>query len=220
MTPCLRIVPAALLLLCTLTACGGGSVLKQPDPVKHLYVLQVSRPMHICETGDNGVLKIRRVRVAPSFMSRELVYRTGPESYETDYYNQFLVQPQDMLTESLLTWFAGSRIFSHVVPGTSAMRQDYVLEASVTRLHGDFSEPERATAVLELQVFLLQDQLADYKVLFGKDYVQTIALEERSAKGLVQGLQQALQAVLEEAEADVQRAVLEAEKAGAGLSSR
>lgn len=193
----------ALALLCGCAGSGGGSLFSQPDPDKRYFALQAERPMMACTTGENSALKVRRTRVAPTYSSRELIYRTGEDAYISDYYNLFLVSPQDMLTEAVLEWFSGSGLFSQVLPATSALRPDYVLESSATRLYGDFSQAGKPKTVLEIQFFLLQDDDAQLKVIFCKDYVEETPLADRSPAGLVAGYQKALHAILGRLEADM-----------------
>lgn len=196
----------ALLLMLALPGClgdGGGSLLTQPDPVKQYYALQTKREALACSTDERRVLKVRRANIAPTYASRELVYRTGPNMYKTDYYNVFLVSPQDMISEAVLEWFAGSGMFTHVVPNSSALRPNYVLESSANRILGDFSAPGESKAVLEMQFFLLQDVLAQYKVVFCREYREEIALSDRTPENLVAGLEKALQSILEQLEKEM-----------------
>lgn len=195
-----------LLLLPILWGCaggGGGSLFSQPDPDKHYYALQTKRAALACGPQQGKVLKIRRANIAPTYESRELIYRTGENEYKTDYYNIFIVPPRDMLTEAVTEWFSGSGLFAHVVPNNSALKPGYILESTTTRLYGDFSAPGQPKAVLEMQFFLLQDVLAEYKVVFCKEYDQEITLEKQSPESLVAGLEQGLQAILTQLEADV-----------------
>lgn len=195
-----------LLLLPLVWSCaggGGGSLFSQPDPNKHFYALQTKRAALACGPQKGDVLKIRRANIAPVYESRELTYRTGENEYKTDYYNVFLVSPRDMITEAVTEWFSGSGLFAHVVPNNSAIKPNYVLESTTTLLYGDFRAPGEPKAVLEMQFFLLQDVLADYKVIFCKQYDQEIPLKKQSPESLVAGLEQGLQAILTQLEADV-----------------
>ncbi len=186
---------------------GGGSLFSQPDPNKHYYALQSKRTPLADKLQGKNVLKIRRVNIAPTYESRELTYRTGENKYMTDYYNVFIVPPRDMLTEAVTEWFSGSGLFSHVVPNSSALKPDYVLECTTTRLYGDFSTPGQPKAILEMQFFVLQDKLAQYKVVFVKEYDQEITLEQKTPESLVAGLEQGLQKILTQLEADMARAL-------------
>jgi len=199
-----------LLSLAVLSGCmgsGGGSLFSQPDPAKRFYALQTERTAMACAAGKRNVLKIRRSNIASVYSSRELVYRTGPNEYKSDYYHVFLVSPQDMITESILEWFSGSGMFTQVVPGTSALRPDYVLESSVPRLYGDFSGSGPAKAVVEIQFFLLEDELAEFKVVFCNDYTEEVPLADRTPPALVAGMEQGLQTILERLERDMGQAL-------------
>lgn len=197
----------AFLACLALTGCGGGKLLEQPDPVKQYFVLKAERPDGACGDRPAGVLSVRRMNVAPSYASRELVYRVGDESYTRDYYNLFLVQPKDQLSEVLVGWISGSGLFSHVAPATSSLRPDYVLESSIFKLYGDFSVPGRAKAVLAAQFFLLKDDVGQYNVLFCNDYAEEVEFGERSPEGLVKALNKALTNMLVRLETDMAKAL-------------
>ena len=201
------IILACLALSLAGCAGGGSSLFKQPDPVKQYFVLQIQRPIRSCPNDSFGVLKISRLHISPTYSTRELVYRVGAETYATDYYNIFLVQPQDMISEVLLEWFAGSGLFSHVTPLNSPVQPNYLLDSSVTQLYGDYSKPGESRAVLEMQFFLLRDVMAKYQVAFCKDYAASVALQDRKAETLVAGLQKALLSILEQLENDIAAAL-------------
>lgn len=197
-----RILLLSVVLL-LLAGCSGGSILKQPDPVKRYFSLQSERDTMVCSASAGEVLKIRRIAVAPTFAAREFTYRIGSEEYDSDYYNLFLVQPQDMLTQGIYEWFSSSGLFSHVVPASSAMRPNYILESNVTRLYGDYSAPGQSKAVIEIQFFLLKDEMARYKVAFCKDYQKETPLNDRSAPALAAAFQQSFKDILTELEQDI-----------------
>lgn len=197
----------ALLACLVFAGCGGGKLLEQPDPVKQYFVLKAERSNGAYGDRPAGLLSIRRMNVAPSYASRELVYRVGDENYTRDYYNLFLVQPKDQLSEVLVGWMSGSGLFSHVAPATSSLRPDYVLESSIVRLYGDFSVPGRAKAVLAAQFFLLKDDMGQYNVLFCNDYTEEVEFGERSPEGLVKALNQALSSMLTRLERDMAAAL-------------
>ncbi len=197
----------AFLVCLALAGCGGGKLFEQPDPVKQYFVLKAERPDGACGDRPAGVLSVRRMNVAPSYASRELVYRVGDESYTRDYYNLFLVQPKDQLSEILVGWISGSGLFSHVAPATSSLRPDYVLESSIFKLYGDFSVPGQAKAVLAAQFFLLKDDVGQYNVLFCNDYEEEVEFGERSPEGLVKALNKALTNMLVRLETDMAKAL-------------
>ncbi len=210
MTSRLTLVALAGVLMLSMLGCssgGGGGLLEQPDPVKRYYVLAAQRQGGSCGTSDKGVLSVRRTNVAPSYASRELVYRVGPEAYTKDYYNLLLVQPNDQLTETLTSWLTASGLFRHVTPAQSALRPDYILESSILKLYGDFSAQGSAKAVLEAQFFLLKDDMAQYNVLFCHDYSEEVTFGDRSPEGLIKAMNQGLSAIFQRLEADMAEAL-------------
>src|SRR5215831_14118143 len=139
-----------LLFRCTLAATLGcalaGCSLSRPSPIKDTYLLQASLPKQPVATPHPAVLKVGTIAVAAPFRGKGLVYREGDLKYETDFYNEFLVSPSVMLTESASAWLAAAHLFQDVLPASANADGDYVLEGFVSELYGDFREGARPVA--------------------------------------------------------------------------
>jgi hypothetical protein len=102
-----------------------------------------------------GRLDIRRLGVAPAFSGRNLVYRMSEAAYETDFYNLFLVNPGEMVTQQVRDWVDRANLFAALTVPGSRLESDYTLEGQVVELYGDF-EQGRGAAVITLQLFLVR----------------------------------------------------------------
>jgi cholesterol transport system auxiliary component len=179
-----------------------GSALKRPPVEKRYYDLEVRRSGTQAPRAGAPLLGVRRVQVSPRYEGRELVYRTGPADFASDYYNLFFVSPAQMLTQDLRQWLDRSGLFARVVDAGSLARPDLTLEANVAVFCGDYAE-KPGKAVVEMQFLLLDEHSPDMAMLFSRDYRRETALAGSEPKDLVAGLRQAVSAIYADLEKDL-----------------
>ncbi len=182
---------------------GCAATLEKTYPDKQYYVLDISRPVQE-PTADNGiVLSVRRFRISPRYENKELVYRTGTLSYESDFYNAFFIPPGAMITEEVRQWLAGAGLFQYVIDSASPVVPTHILEGNVLSLYGDYSNNASPKAVMAIQVFLMENISARSEILFQKTYRQEIPLPENTTAALINGWNEALRQILTALEADL-----------------
>jgi cholesterol transport system auxiliary component len=198
-----------LLLTLTLTLlclCSCAGMFRQDHPERQNYALEVVRAFPpLKEPAFAGKLDIRRLGAAPAFSGRNLVYRMSEATYETDFYNLFLVNPGEMVTQQVRDWVHRANLFTALTVPGSRLESDFTLEGQVVELYGDF-EQGRGAAVITLQLFLVRNGGTGGAVILHQGrYEARRALEERSPVGLVRGYNQALAAILLDLERDLLR---------------
>ncbi len=207
-----RGMPAArffTLLLCALLLCplflAGCSLPHLPAPEKRYYALNAKRPETLAPASPKSVLKVRSFDISPGFQARELVYRLGEHEFESDYYNLFFTPPGPAVTQQIRQWLRASGVFSNVMEEGSIVTADFALEGSVTSLYGDFRNKSAPKAVLEVQVFLLENRIESYPVLFQKTYRREtpFAFSGTDSTELAGALNQGLADILTELETDL-----------------
>lgn len=184
-----------LALSLILTGC-----LSKPALVTRKFALQTPAMTGSVAGKGTGTLLVSPVEVSPSFASQPLVYRIGPNEYETDPYAGFLVPPADSLTSPIRACLANSGLFSNVVGPDSLLKPDKVLQVQVTELYGDFRDARQPTAVLALRVVF-----ANYggDVLLQKEYSRHLTIPKNTAAALVAGWNQALGEIMGELATDL-----------------
>ncbi|MFP4316440.1 MAG: ABC-type transport auxiliary lipoprotein family protein [Desulfovibrionales bacterium] len=186
------------LMAMTLVFSGCTSMLQQERPQRQFFALEVTRPGDpLPDPQFKGTLNVRNFTVSPAFNRRNLVYRMGEAAYESDYYNLFLVDPGELVTQETTEWLRDANLFSAVIMPGSGLEYAYSLEGNLIELYGDFAEGKGA-AVVRIQFFLLRGQNGRSGVLLQKRYNHRVPLAERSPEALVQGYNQALAAILSE----------------------
>ena len=184
---------SAFILLALASGCVG---IEKSYPDKRYFVLEVNRNVNRSNPPGNGVLQIANIRVSPRYEDKGFIYRTSGSSYESDFYNQFLVSPAALLGEELRKGLAQSQIFRHVINASSQLEPTHVLEGVVNALYGDFRDPGTPKAVLEMEFFLRKESASKAKIVAAKRYAKSVAVNERSPEALVKGWNEALEAIL------------------------
>jgi cholesterol transport system auxiliary component len=194
----------ALLLLVFLSGCVS---LEKSYPDRRYFALELAPGKTPNSTSDR-ILSVASLRISPRYADRSFVYRTSTAAYEADFYNQFLTAPDSMIAEELRKGLAASELFKYVVGPANPLQPNYVLEGSINALYGDFRDPNRPVAVLEIEVFLYNQDPAAAGVSLQKRYEKSVPLSEKSPEALVKGWDQALADVVAALVADLKAANL------------
>ncbi|MDR2725625.1 MAG: PqiC family protein [Candidatus Adiutrix sp.] len=200
-----KLSPIVFLALSLMLSCLG-----QPHPVKNRFLLAVSEeapPAAAVNAAGRSTLLLGAVTAAPACDGRALVYRLGPDRYESDFYNEFLAPPTRLLAEVLADRLtrASQRLRVAVGPGLAVA--DFGLEAHIQELYGDFSQtPPRA--VLTLRFTLNDLRPAAAKVISDRLYpCRRPWPEGTGAAGLVAAYGLCLNDILESLARDIDLAI-------------
>ena len=136
-------------------------------------------------------LKMGSVSVTPPFDGRSLVYRTGDQRYEKDFYNVYTTIPAEMIGNAERQWMNKANIFSATVGQSNSLFPYYYLQATVEEFYGDYrNQPE---AVVSVEFFLSATSAGKVNPLIGANrYTKRVALKDNTPEALVLGQQEAL----------------------------
>ncbi|MHC4572007.1 MAG: ABC-type transport auxiliary lipoprotein family protein [Planctomycetota bacterium] len=169
---------------------------------KRNFVLEVSRDYPRQEVSKDVVLDVQSFNVDTAFSDRGLVYRKNQSEYEQDFYNQFLIRPEDMVTEKTRSWLSESGLFKWVLEPGSYVEASHMLEGNIVTLYGDFRDKSSPQATMKIRFFLVK--LSDKSVVFAKTYEATSESNERTAESLVGAFDNCLANILSDLEEDLQ----------------
>ncbi|WP_081650481.1 ABC-type transport auxiliary lipoprotein family protein [Paucidesulfovibrio longus] len=190
---------AVLALGLALSGCAG---LKRPAVEKRHFDLRPERGERVAAPQGAPNLRLRRVQVSPLCSGREMVFRSGPGAFASDYYNTWFVPPADMLSQGLRQWLDGSGLFAHVLDGASLAGASLALEGTANALYGDFSGDAPA-AVAEMQFLLLNEATGHNEIVFSGSYEERVPLTSEAPAELAAGLRQGVAAIFARLESDL-----------------
>ena len=165
------------------------------------FVLEVSRDRPQQEISKDVVLDVQSFNVDTAFSNRSLVYRKNQSEYETDFYNQFLIEPEDMITEKTRSWLSESGLFELVLEPGGYIDASHVLEGNIITLYGDFRDKSSPKATMKIRFFLIK--LSGKSVVFAKTYETTSESNKRTAESLVEAFDNCLTNILSDLEEDL-----------------
>ena len=193
-----------IVLLCSLTAasailsgCGSRTALNQRN-----FLLEVPRDLPQHETGKDVILDVAPFSIDAAFSTKSFVYRKSQSQYETDFYNQFLISPEEMITEKTRRWLSESGLFKLVLEPGSFAQATHLLEGNILALYGDFSNKSQPKATMAICFFLVK--LSDKSVVFIKTYRAVSDVQTPTAEALTAAFDTCLATILSDLEKDLE----------------
>ncbi len=195
-------VRVALLLAGLCAGCAGGR-----SYTKHQFVLAAARPAQPARPPHDVALTVRDFTIEPVYEGRGLVYRKGESEYESDFYNEFLIAPQILVSSQTRAWLSRSGVFGTVLEPGSLVGPTHILEGSVLVLYGDFRGGKLPQAVMEIRIFLIAGTQARPEVVFTRDYQVSHPAQAPTADALVTAFDRCLEQILSALEQDLEKAL-------------
>ena len=184
-----------LVLACAVVALAACSIGK-PIPQPTTYV--VDPPMSAAAkpvARRPETLRLGNVRVA-AYAGYALVYRLDEVQYTSDPYHAFISEPGAMLGNRMAAWLDREGPFKTVTQPGSITPAQYVLDATVTELYGDFRKGRRPAAVMTVQFVLIDEAGASPKVIQERTIASRVELPQASPDALVRGYGKTLAEIL------------------------
>jgi cholesterol transport system auxiliary component len=173
---------------------SGCVSIERSYPDKRYFLLEISSKATPQDPADSGILQISSAHVSPRYADRNFVYRRSDTRFESDFYNQFLISPGELVTEELRRELSKAGIFKFVVGSANFLAPTHTMETIVNTLYGDFRQLEAPKAVIEIEFFLTQEA-SPSGIVFHKLYQRIVPVQERNPEALVKGWNQGFEAI-------------------------
>ncbi|RKY06624.1 MAG: hypothetical protein DRP56_07075 [Planctomycetota bacterium] len=198
----LMVIGLLMVLLCT--GCAQRKAV-----VKDTFLLDAQRGGESIQAASEMILAVGPFSIAPAFGGKGLVYRTGDNQYESDFYNEYFVSPAAMMTEQTRNWLAGSGVFAQVLSPVSSVEPTGILEGHIKQIVADVRDKANPQAVLEITFFLLGQHKRERTIRFQKTYSAAHLLESKTAPACIAALNQCLTDILQDLEKDLNKSTAE-----------
>ena len=179
------------------------------DGRRYSYLLDVDRQGARLSLGSGKTVTVHGFAVSPRFKDKALVYRTDQLRYESDYYNEFLTWPGELITEQVREWLERTGLFGHVLKPGDAPESAYFLKGNVKALYGDFTGKAEPKAVMAVQFLLIEVSEDRHEIVYDKTHEASASVESKSAEKLVEGYSECLGQILTGLEQDLKKVVAE-----------
>lgn len=185
----------ALLCLGVLSGCAPTRPALEPQA----FLLEPRAPEPVATRTDAPIVRIARFSIAPQFDTKSIVYRRDAWRYESDFYNEYLASPKQMLAERCAQWLRARGNVRIAIPGNGD-RADHVLNAAINQFYIDLRA--QPTAVLDIH-FTLADVASTPALLLDKDYHAEVVASSATAADNVEAMSRALEQILIELDRDL-----------------
>jgi uncharacterized lipoprotein YmbA len=170
---------------------------------KSFYILDTTRQGASHEPRRESILSVQRFTIDSAFESKGLVYRKSDFEYESDFYNEFLLSPAQMVTEKTRNWLSDAGIFQSVLDAGSYIKPTHILRANIISLYFDFRDNSTPSAVMDIRFFLITQKPAKDSVVFAKTYRTASKAKSNNVSDMVETLDYCLMDILTNLENDL-----------------
>jgi ABC-type uncharacterized transport system auxiliary subunit len=177
---------------------------------KKYFILDVTRPSTPASKPVTAALEVRRFTIDRAFDSKSLVYRVDEYRYKSAFYNEFLISPEEMITDKTRDWLSDSGLFERVTGLGSGMRPRWMLQGNITALYGDSRDQSALKAVMRIRIFLIENT-RENRIVFGKDYRENIEVKSPGPESLMAAYSEGLEKILTELENEIEKKIGESD---------
>jgi len=181
------------ILLAALLASGCTLLPERPALDRAWFLLEI--PEATIPQGEPVRVELASVRIAPELAGKGLVYRPAPYRYESDFYNEWFLNPREHIEQVLRERWTRASAPVNLVAEAAVEDDALRLDVLVTALHGDLQVDGTGVARAGLRVFV---QGPGWTQLWNLE--QSKPMANRTPVALVSALSEGVAALLEDLE--------------------
>lgn len=193
----------ALAAMLPLAAASCALLAPAPPVAPAYYVLEPAPPPPGPPSGRT--VSVLPFTAGPCASGQLLLYRTGEERFERDYYNRFLAPPSRMLTGALRRALARARA-GRILEPAGPLEAGLVVQPHLTELHADYRNPDRPRAVAAMVVVVAGRPGPDRRLVLDRTYRREVPMGHTGPGEAVRAMERAMASVFAEFAADLRRA--------------
>jgi ABC-type uncharacterized transport system auxiliary subunit len=180
-----------LMFIPLVSGCGLG---KNKPTVMRQYLLEYPSPGVEGLKHSGELITVKHFFVDKAFSTKEMIYRQDPFRYQNDPYNQWMVNPGEMVSGYLIRDLTKAGLFRAVFSADNIEPTRYVLQGRVDEFL-ELNQDGVAKATLSLSVILLDSTQRSIPagVVFQRDYRMAEPLGEKTPSGFAQAMSKAME---------------------------
>jgi ABC-type uncharacterized transport system auxiliary subunit len=204
------ILGAFLMFFLVVSGCSLGK--NKPAIVKQ-YLLEYPSPVVEGLKQGDELITVKHFFVDKAFSTKEMIYRQDPFSYQSDPYNQWMVNPGQMVSGYLTRDLTKSGFFRAVFSSDSIEATRYILQGRVDEFV-EVNQDGVSKAALSLSVILLDStkKTIPASVVFQRDYQMLEPLREKTPSGFAQAMSKAMENFSKQLLRDLSKVISESAK--------
>ncbi|MBO0709914.1 MAG: membrane integrity-associated transporter subunit PqiC [Acetobacteraceae bacterium] len=187
----------SVLLGSTLALVGCSSLLQRPYEERRQWPLVVRRPAAQPLRRNGHVLLVRSIAAAPGLSARGLQWLEPDGSLHVDFYEEWIVSPNEAVENDLRQWLADSGLFAAVIGPGSRLTADFVLEGTLTAF---VANPAMRRARAVLSIALIDQRASQTRALMQHTFTAEQPLANTNTAGMVEALRAAVASLLRQVE--------------------
>ncbi len=177
------------------------------------YLLEYPSPVVEGLKQGDELITVKHFFVDKAFSTKEMIYRQDPFSYQSDPYNQWMVNPGQMVSGYLIRDLAKAGLFRAVFSSDNIEPTRYVLQGRVDEFL-ELNQEGVSKAALSLSVILLDStqKTVPASVVFQRDYQMFEPLREKTPSGFAQAMSKAMENFSKRLLTDLSKVIDESKK--------
>lgn len=196
MTLIVRLLPAVALPLLLAGCLGGKSAQIQAAAQKRTFVPVAAAATPVAPAPGFAAVKLRPFRALPPFDARAFIVRRASGEAVADFYNGWLVAPQELIRVQAQRYLEEAGLFAAVYDAASGTSAPLSVEGTVGELYLDYAAAEPA-AVVTLRLLVLDERAAGFTVLFSDERSARVTFKRDAPGAPAQAFGTALTQVLQ-----------------------
>jgi ABC-type uncharacterized transport system auxiliary subunit len=194
-----------LVSLFLITGCAGSG---KPQYEVGSYLLNYTAPLWNKTDKLNTSVKFNRFSIAAAYNSVNMTFRNDSYSIDSFNYSRWVVNPADMIADSLLRDMRESGYFQAVFSRYEGDEGRFLVLGGVEEFYL-LTDKNNKTAVIGISISLKDtlEKETGKKIMFQKKYVREEPLQESSPRGYCQAASQAMRVISQQITDDIYAAV-------------
>jgi len=192
----LPLLPLFALQLLLAGCFGGKDAQQQAAAQKRTFVPVAASAQPASPSPGFAAVKVRPFRAQPPFDARTFIVRRAGGEFAADFYNGWLVPPNELIRVQTARYLEEARLFSAVYDAASGTLAPLSIEGVISELYLDYAG-EKPAAVVTLRLLVLNERSPDFTVLFTAEKSARVTFDPASKTAASQAFGAALTQTLE-----------------------